>query len=152
MTRINTVDVKDLTDQHLMAEYRELPMVNASLTKTLASKGGLQLSKISEQYTLNRGHVTFFYNKGGWLYDRYMSLIQELKNRNYNIDPESRVVKWQHFKDNDLFNSWSPNREAHATNVERLLERVAMKVDWYRYYSKPLEGYIELMKEKYGVR
>ena len=63
MTRINTIDVNLLSDQHLMAEYRELPMVHGSLRRTLKSANGFQLSKVSPVYTLNAGHVYFWYNK-----------------------------------------------------------------------------------------
>ena len=62
MTRINAVHPTVLTDQHLMAEYRELTMVMGSLKRSLNSKNGLP--PIPEKYTLNAGHVTFFYNKG----------------------------------------------------------------------------------------
>ncbi len=57
MTRINVIDPIDLTDQHLMAEYRELPMIMGSLRRSLKSKKGLP--KITPKYTLNAGHVTF---------------------------------------------------------------------------------------------
>ena len=67
MTRINIVPVKELMDQHLIAEYREITMVPASLSRTLASKKGLDYSKIPKNYTLNRGHVYFFYDKGLYL-------------------------------------------------------------------------------------
>lgn len=42
MTRINLIPVEELTDQHLMAEYRELPMIvkaeDASHVKILKDK------------------------------------------------------------------------------------------------------------------
>ena len=71
MTRINIIPVQELFDQHLIAEYREITMVPAALNRTLKSKGGLDLSKISSNYTLNKGHVYFFYDKGKYLYKRY---------------------------------------------------------------------------------
>ena len=45
MTRINIIPPRELYDQHLIAEYREMLMVPASLKRTLASKAGLQLNK-----------------------------------------------------------------------------------------------------------
>ena len=72
MTRINIVDPTELTDQHLIAEYREIFMVAGSLHRTLMSKLGYVESKVPVQYTLNRGHVYFFYNKGKYL---HLSLI-----------------------------------------------------------------------------
>ena len=153
MTRINTIDTEHLTDQHVMAEYRELPMVNAALSRSLSSKRGIRHDLIPPKYTLNRGHVMFFYDKGQWLYDRYMQLIACLKSRGYQIDPDSRVVKWDHFKDNGLFNSWEPDGAAHAINVERLIERVNAKVSWYRLKGTPVdEQYLVFLKTTYGVK
>ena len=153
MTRINTIDPEHLTDQHLMAEYRELPMVNAALSRSLSSKSGVDRTSLPTKYTLNRGHVMFFYDKGSWLYDRYMSLISCLRDRNYQINPESRVVKWDHFKDNGLFNLWEPDGAAHAINVERLIERVESKVSWYRLKGTPVdEQYLAFLKSTYGVK
>ena len=42
MTRINIVEPSELTDQHLIAEYREIFMVAGSLRRTLVSKSGYQ--------------------------------------------------------------------------------------------------------------
>ena len=78
MTRINIIPPKKLYDQHLIAEYREITMIPAALNRTLNSKSGLILSKIPEKYTLNRGHVYFFYNKGLYLNKRYEKLIEEM--------------------------------------------------------------------------
>ena len=153
MTRINTIDIKHLTDQHLMAEYRELPMVNASLKRSLSSKRGVRHSNIPAEYTLNKGHVTFFYNKGKWLHERYEALIAELRSRGYEINPEARVVNWDVFKDNGLFNSWAADEKAHVINVERLLVRVAARLNWYRLMGTPVdEQYLDFLKQTYGVK
>jgi deoxyribonuclease (pyrimidine dimer) len=64
MTRINIIPVEEFMDQHLSAEYRKITMVPASLTRTLLSKTGLDYKKIPKSYTLNKGHVYFFYDKG----------------------------------------------------------------------------------------
>lgn len=136
-----------------MAEYRELPMVNAALSRSLSSKRGVRHDLIPAKYTLNRGHVMFFYNKGSWLYDRYMKLISCLRARKYDINPDSRVVLWDHFKDNGLFNSWEPDEAAHRINVERLIERVEAKVSWYRLMGTPVdEQYLVFLRSTYGVK
>ncbi len=92
----------------------------------------------------------FFYDKGEWLYNRYQQLITELYKRNYSIDPKSRVVKWQHFEDNGLYNTWKPDSQAHKINVERLLERVNQKLTWYRWKGTPIdEYYTTMLKEMF---
>ena len=72
MTRINIIAVSELTDQHLIAEYREITMVPAALKRTLNSKAGFSKNKIPDKFTLNRGHVYFFYDKGLYLDKRYL--------------------------------------------------------------------------------
>lgn len=73
MTRINAnLDSTILTDQHLMAEYRELPMVISSLRRSLKTQSvNKVLKRIPKQFTLNKGHCLFFYNKLGFLGYRY---------------------------------------------------------------------------------
>ena len=149
MTRINTVPPSKLTDQHLMAEYRELPMVNASLRRTIDSKKGLIKEKIPFRYTLNKGHVTFHYDKGLYLFKRYNSLVEELRNRGYNIDPSARTVDWNVFERIDgLWNDWVPDEPDVSVNVERIIERIGAKPHWYRYYGEPIET--DFVRSMYG--
>lgn len=152
MTRINTIDVKDLTDQHLMAEYRELPMVHASLRRSKASKKGLRVDNIPDKYTLNKGHVTFFYDKGRWLYRRWTELITELHHRGYSIDPSQRDVNWGVF-DVTLYKDWKPDNQAHVVNLERIVYRINEKREWYRYRGEPVsEEFLTKLTEKYDVK
>lgn len=114
-----------------MAEYRELPMVMGSLKRTLSSKAGFVLDKVSKKYTLNSGHVYFWYNKKQWLWDRYNKLIDELKIRKYNINPGERNVDWSVF-DSVPQIEWNPDDDAYRINNERIQLRISQKPDWYR--------------------
>lgn len=148
MTRINVVDPSHLTDQHLMAEYRELPMVIGTLKRSLKSPKGLP--KIGSKYSLNGGHVSFFYDKGKFLFRRYQALIEELKHRHYQLDP-NRSPDWSVFELNGLNNDWSPDMEALIVNRNRIRERILQKPHWYKYYAAPIteqpaEVYAELVE------
>ena len=65
MTRINIISPSELTDQHLVAEYREIFMVGSSLQRSLKSKNweSKNIPKkrdgISSQFLL---YTLFFYN------------------------------------------------------------------------------------------
>lgn len=48
MTRINVIPVEELSDQHLIAEYRELPRV---------LKQNININDAPETYKLETGHV-----------------------------------------------------------------------------------------------
>lgn len=139
MTRINTVPVQLLTDPHLIAEYRELPMVNASLRRTLNSKKGLVMESIPAQYTLNKGHVTFHYDKGLYLFNRFNKLVAELRNRGYNVNPGERTINWDIFHAvSGLWNDWQPTDRDCVVNVERIVTRIDAKPHWYKYNKKPI--------------
>lgn len=131
MTRINIVNPSELTDQHLIAEYREITMVPGSLKRTLVSKIGYKESKVPKKYTLNTGHVYFFYNKGKYLYKRYREIVIEMKLRGFNPDKNRKFPK-DIFIDNNLYNDWMPTMEDYKIIRQRIAERIASKPDWYR--------------------
>jgi deoxyribonuclease (pyrimidine dimer) len=131
MTRINIVPVKELMDQHLIAEYREITMVPGSLNRTLASKKGIDHNKISDEFTLNSGHVYFFYDKGKYLHNRYNLIIDEMKKRGFNPD-KNRLFPVKIFKDNGLYNDWIPTAYAYTIIRKRIQERINKKPVWYR--------------------
>jgi len=68
MTRINLVKPSELSDQHLVAEYREIFMVGSALQRSIKSKNWKRTKEqLPKDFTLNVGHVKFFYNKGKYL-------------------------------------------------------------------------------------
>ncbi len=131
MTRINIIPVSELHDQHLIAEYREITMVPAALNRTLKSKQGLRREKISKRFTLNNGHVYFFYDKGLYLDKRYTEIVNEMKSRGFNPD-SNRVFPVEIFKQHNLYNDWTPTIEDQKLIRQRIQERINSKPDWYR--------------------
>lgn len=139
MTRINTVDPAILSDQHLFSEFRELPRVPASLKKTLKKKHPevfLNGRATIGGYLLGTGHVTFFYPSGEFLFNRYQELTVELHKRNFNVN-QQRLIEWEVFQRNGLFNDWEPSIQCHRISCNRLLERIKEKnPPWYRYHGE----------------
>jgi len=129
MTRINIVNPRELTDQHLVAEYREIFMVGSSLQRSLKSKSW-DINSIPKRYTLNTGHVKFFYNKGKYLYKRYSDLRKEMRSRGMNPD-SSRVFKREQWPD-ELWNDWMPLVGDYKIIRQRIQEKIEMKPNWYR--------------------
>jgi len=132
MTRINLVNPKELSDQHLVAEYREIFMVGSSLQRSIKSKNWLKTkNNIPDEFTLNKGHVTFFYNKGMYLDKRYSLLVKEMKRRGMNPDPKRKFKKSQWPK--YLYNDWKPKNKDIKIIRKRIEEKINLKPDWYRY-------------------
>ena len=70
MTRINVVPVNELSDQHLIAEYRELPRV---------IKQQINVTDAPENYVLGTGHVKWARTHIWFVMDRYEELCNEMK-------------------------------------------------------------------------
>ena len=86
MTRINIIPTEELADQHLVAEYREMFMVGSALQRSIKSPNWEKNKKTwPETFTLNSGHVKFFYNKLLYLKNRYTSLYNECIKRGFNV-------------------------------------------------------------------
>ena len=94
MTRINAdIDPKLLKRMHLLAELREITMIPAALSRSLMTSSKLiVLSRIPKKFTLNTGHVKFFYNKLEFLKNRFDRLADEMERRGYNPDRNRRTA------------------------------------------------------------
>ena len=132
MTRINLVDPKELSDQHLIAEYREIFMVGSSLQRSMKSKLWKKtFINIPKDFTLNKGHVTFFYNKGKYLEKRYKKLVKEMIRRGMKPDTKRKFKRnqWPNY----LYNDWKPTEKDLDIVRIRIKEKINLKPDWYRF-------------------
>lgn len=139
MTRINTdISPKVLLDQHLFAEWREIKMVPMALRRSMKTRAiGDIIKSIPKKFTLNKGHVTFFYDKMSFLERRYHELTKELMSRGYDINAESKFdtdgIPYMFFRD-VIFDL--ADREIL---VERIIERVSTKKEWYKMNGKSID-------------
>ena len=132
MTRINLIHPEKLSDQHLIAEYREIFMVGSALQRSLKSSNWIKTkATLPKQFTLNKGHVKFFYNKGKYLNNRYLKIIDEMKNRGMNPDPKRKFKTYQWPK--ELYNDWVPSKYDLKIIQKRIEEKLNQKPDWYRW-------------------
>jgi deoxyribonuclease (pyrimidine dimer) len=155
MTRVNLVPPSELADQHLFAEFREIKMVPKALRRSLQAAWQREFDKddsnaasvrrerlalekvltsIPEDYCLGKGHVSFFYNKGAYLRERYWDIREELAKRNINFDVTSVFDPDKTFKTYSVLNGhYTPTPEALKLIRARITEKIAMKPDWYRW-------------------
>lgn len=122
MTRINVVPVKDLSRQHLVAEYREITRLPGNLRTSLNRKTKkFSLDEIPKKYTLGTGHVKYFYDKMLFLKNRFNSLVAEMQSRGYNpnFTDDSIFIP----DDKTFYNDYTPTEEAIEINLARIKER-----------------------------
>jgi deoxyribonuclease (pyrimidine dimer) len=140
VTRVNLVPVAELADQHLFAEWRELKMIPRSLARSLAGRSQAQvLARVPGAFTLNTGHVMFFYDKARFLRRRYDALTAELLDRGYRLDDDHAL---------DATGVWSglplafhqdyvPTAAAAKLSRARIEQRIAIQPHWYRWRGLP---------------
>lgn len=132
MTRINVVPPETLTDQHLLAEYRELPRVLP--LAAAAVRRGIVLGP--PRYTLGKGHVTFFYSRTDYLVGRHTVIVMELLRRGYNLSRPEPLVAVAGCGES----KWQPTERDILVNLERLRERLRSQPDFYTHYRRPVSA------------
>jgi deoxyribonuclease (pyrimidine dimer) len=126
MTRINLVPVIELSDQHLLAEYRELPRMFSFAKKTI--KG---IEDIPKSFTLGKGHMSFFLNKPNYLEDRHKQLKSELLSRGINLTP---FPKFKMYRDKKFpVIHWTPTIKEISISRKRIKEKLNQKPEFYRW-------------------
>jgi deoxyribonuclease (pyrimidine dimer) len=129
MTRINLIHPSELYDQHLMPEYREIQHVPMALQRSLNKKTGFDKNEIPKQFTLNTGHVKFFYDKGLCLAKRFELIKQELKLRQFSVQEKQFQIS---LFPEGFQNDWLPSSDDIAIVVTRINEKLNMRAGWYR--------------------
>lgn len=118
MTRINCVPVEELHNKHLVAEYRELPRV-FKLAEAAWARG--VKPEVPDEYVLGKGHVQFFYDKLGFVENRFRMLVGEMLRRGYRpsyTEPPHADVppSW--------YAQWQPDGLALQINRARIQDRI----------------------------
>ncbi len=123
MTRINTIPPSELMDEHLIAEYRELPRI-FTLTSSAIKRGFTpQTYNIPKTFKLGPGHMKFFSNKLLWLKNRYDTIVSEMYERGFKVSfPEPKIdsaipLHW--------FNDLEPNTNDLELSRQRIQERLS---------------------------
>lgn len=135
--RCNIINPLFLTDQHLIAERRELRMIPPLFEKRLKKLGLTKtISNIPEEYCLGAGHMLFWMNKCGYLENRYDLLTREMVNRGFKPDFSLKFEMSYEMRIASL--DWEPSDRDIQIIYARLREKIAKKPNWYKYYGGPL--------------
>ena len=126
MVRINLIEPKYLSDQHLRAEHVEILMLLSHCKKYN------ETTVIPDKFTLGKGHINFFKDKLIYIFNRLLEVRHEMRERDFNINtefPQFEPYKIEQFK------SWQPQDDDLAIIKDRIIERIAKKPQWYKYYG-----------------
>lgn len=118
MTRISVgVRAIELCDAHLIKERVELVRIpNAVRT------GKAVIKDIPKEFTLGTGHVKFFYDKMGYLHQRYTELTEECIARGFNVTDFSDSFEGISLS---LWNNYNEIAQDRRIVVDRVNERLS---------------------------
>ena len=129
MTRINaSIQPIELANAHLLAEIRELPRI----LNTIKS-GKAKIENKTDVFKLNSNHTTFFYGRLKYLVNRHKKLVDEAKNRGFNIMDYSESYKGL---PPHLYNDWEETEEARQLLKERINLRLTESKQTIRFYDR----------------
>lgn len=137
MTRINLVDVEELSDAHLLAEYRELPR---------CIKQNIDISNAPKQYCLGKGHMKWAKLHSKWLMRRYLDITWELQNRGFQINYPFyklyEIYETQYYNKN-CDNWYEVKEEDIQLNKQRIIERYKANPSAHRWTKRNKPTYLE---------
>ena len=118
MTRINIgIPPAELTNQHLIAEHREIKRIPNCI-----AKGKYNMDGIPERFKLGKGHVKFFYNKLLHLKKRYIRLYEECIKRGFNV--QNYIGAWDNIPE-ELMNDYN----VKANDIRIIRKRINEKLN-----------------------
>lgn len=124
MTRVNaSIPVYRLTDQHLLAEHREIKRIPSVKYEP---------NKIPPRFKLGTGHVKFFTDKHKYLRDRYLMIYNECIRRGFNVT--SYIDNF--VKGTPQYNPWTPSHDDEVVVRDRIIDRINNSKCLYRYYGR----------------
>ena len=138
MTRINLIPTEELSDQHLLAEYRELPRV--------IKQEHIYIGDAPNKYVLGKGHVKWGRLHIQFLLDRYFELCNEMKYRGFKVNyPHQQLLLYvQENVSIQLLNQYQPTKEDIEVSRNRIIEKLNMKLSWYKWSNRDKPNYVKL--------
>lgn len=130
MTRVNIIPVEYLTNRHLVAEYTEIRHVPASLNRSSQSPK-FNTANFPKEFSLNKGHVSFFFNKGEYIDKRFYEIQKEMIARGFNLNPDKMTLNIEPYHRLSLYNDWTPTQRDFDIIIERINTRINEKPHLY---------------------
>ena len=135
MTRVNFgIPVRCLTDEHLLAEHREIKRIPGAYLTALRSGS---IGKVPKEFCLGRGHILFFVDKPGYTLRRYIQIHRECLRRGFAV--QSYEDNWDCYSKKMLTKTTRATVANKAMLVTRISERIqSSSKRVFHYYGESL--------------
>lgn len=134
MTRINLIPVEELSDQHLIAEYKELPR---------CIKQNINILDAPRNYTLGKGHMKWARRNWNFLLARYSLICDEMDYRGFHRKYSVKDLYdyfHSHYKFEEIV--YVPSIVDLEISRNRIKEKLLLKPDFYRWTNREKPNYI----------
>ena len=131
MTRINLVPVQELSDQWLIAEYRELPR---------ALKGKIDIKDAPDNYVLGNGHMKWARKYAIYTKNRMNEIVNEMIYRGFKPNFSSDLSQ---YITEDMKNDYKPDLKDLQVSKNRLIEKYNKKPNFYRWTKRNKPSYLK---------
>lgn len=122
VTRINCVPPELLSDDHLLAEYREMPRIFQLVEAAEARGERPSTADLPDEYTMGEGHVRFFYDKLFYIAERHQRICEELDRRGFNLNFTGAHPLLFELNPGWL-GDWEPSEAELLVNWQRIYQR-----------------------------
>ena len=137
--RINIgIDPYYLTDEHLLAEYREIPMLVKWISKVY-EKNDISVipDKAPKEFSFGKGYFHYFLNKVGYLKVRLENVYKECKQRGFNVgdinqfwDLEASIFRFKHIGEHLNIEPYEPM----VITTNRIKEKIKSSPKQYFHF------------------
>lgn len=141
MTRINVIPVYELSDQHLIAEYHELP-------RTLKQK--INICDAPECYVLGAGHMKWACRHWEYTYNRFTEICNEMRYRGFAVNYDANKLKLYLIKFLNSDGKYSVSNADIVLNRTRIIEKYNRKPDFYRWTKRQKPDWLDC-RDKYTI-
>lgn len=135
MTRINLVPVEELADQHLIAEYRELPR---------CIKQKINTEEAPERYCLGKGHMKWARKHSKFLLERYGLILKEMRYGGFSPKFDFKELEKEFFENVEMNNrkDYSPDEKDRHLSRSRLFEKILLKPEFYSWTKREIPEWV----------
>ena len=133
MTRINQIPVEELSDQHLIREYNEIPRF---------IKQDINIEDAPTIYCLGKGHVKW--GRKHWVFclARYSFVCNEMYYRGFTVNYTHKdLSKFTVNTPMPLPIPYIPTEQDIELSRNRIIEKIKMKPNWYRWTKRERPSY-----------
>ena len=129
------IPVERLTDEHLLAEHREIKRIPRAYLVALDSGS---IDRVPKAFCLGRGHVLYFIDKPRYTLNRYHKIHKECLRRGFNVEDYSD--NWKCYPKR-MFGK--ATRSSYRV-VEMLVSRISERINQspkrvFHYYGSPIK-------------